>query len=41
MLPIIYWLAATAPIESEATLTPPVAKTDPKVDTVHGEETCR
>ena len=37
MLPIIYWLATAAPIESEATLTPPVAKTDPKVDTVHGE----
>ena len=37
MLPIIYWLATAAPIESEATLTPPVAKTDPKVDTVHDE----
>ncbi len=37
MLPIIYWLATAAPIESEAALTPPVAKTDPKVDTVHGE----
>ena len=37
MLPIIYWLATAAPTESEATLTPPVAKTDPKVDTVHGE----
>ena len=45
MLPIIYWLATAVPsrearildesgIESE---TPPVAKTDPKVDTVHGE----
>ena len=34
MLPIIYWLATTAPTASE---TPPVAKTDPKVDTVHGE----
>lgn len=30
MLPIIYWLATG--------ITPPVAKTDPTVDTVHGEE---
>lgn len=34
MLPIIHWLATAAPI---ALRTPPVAKTDPKVDTVHGE----
>ncbi len=39
MLPIIYWLATAAPIASgAASLTPPVAKIDPKVDTVHGEE---
>ena len=35
MLPTVYWLATTAPTASG---TPPVAKTDPKVDTVHGEE---
>ena len=38
MLPIIYWLATTAFIASGTPLIPPVAKTDPKVDTVHGEE---
>ena len=34
MLPTVYWLATTIPTASG---TPPVAKTDPKVDTVHGE----
>ena len=39
MLPIIYWLAAAGAIGSKATsTTPPVAKTTPKVDTVHEEE---
>ena len=38
MLPTVYWLATTAPTASGTTLTPPVAKTDLKVDTVHGEE---
>ena len=34
---LLYWLAAAASTSARATLTPPVAKTDPKVDTVHGE----
>ena len=34
---LLYWLATAARIPSGATLTLPVAKTDPKVDTVHGE----
>lgn len=38
MLPIVHWLATAAPTASGATLTPPVAKTDSKTDTVHGEE---
>ena len=34
---LLYWLATAIRIPSGATLTLPVAKTDPKVDTVHGE----
>ena len=38
MLPIMYWLTTVALTTSGATLTPPVAKIDPKVDIVHNEE---
>ncbi len=34
---MLYWLASAVTTASKATLTPPVAKTDSKVDTVHGE----
>ncbi len=34
---LLYWLATAASTSARATLTPPVAKTDSKVDTVHGE----
>ena len=34
---MLYWLATAVTTASKATLTPPVAKTDSKVDTVHGE----
>ena len=37
MLPTVYWLATTAPTASGTSLKPPIAKTDPKTDTVHGE----
>ena len=36
---MLYWLATAVPSASDTTSTsPPVAKTKPKVDTVHGEE---
>ena len=36
---MLYWLATTVPSASDTTSTsPPIAKTKPKVDTVHGEE---
>ena len=34
---LLYWLATAASTSARATLTPPVAKTDSKMDTVHGE----
>ena len=34
---LLYWLATAASTSARATLTPPVATTDSKVDTVHGE----
>ena len=34
---LLYWLAPAASTSARATLTPPVAKTDSKIDTVHGE----
>ena len=34
---LLYWLALAASTSARATLTPPVAKTDSKMDTVHGE----
>ena len=36
---MLYWLATAVPSASDTTSTsPPIAKTKPKVDTVHGEE---